>query len=190
MRDSVCESMRRLRTDYLDMLLIHHAVPPKAEAQGLPMDLERTAEVWLTFNELMKEGKLRGIGVSNFNIEQLKQLVDATGVKPMVNQIRCNPAIQNREIIEYCKSMDILPEAHSPLNFTVARDKKVEDPEYKALLVETGEKYGKHWAQVQLRYNFQSGIVSIPKSSNPKNQASNLNIFDFALTDEEMAQLS
>ncbi len=67
---------------------------------------------------------------------------------------------------------------------------KAVDEDYKAKLAAIGEKYGKHWAQVQLRYNFQSGIVSIPKSSNPKNQASNLNIFDFALTDEEMAQLS
>lgn len=189
-RDSVCESMRRLRTDYLDMLLIHHAVPPKAEAQGLPMDLERTAEVWLTFDALMKEGKLRGIGVSNFNIEQLDQLMDATGVKPMVNQVRCNPAIQNLEIVEYCKSIDILPEAHSPLNFTVARDKKVEDPEYKAKLVEIGEKYGKSWAQVILRYNYQNGMCSVPGSFNPANQLANLSIFDFELSSEEMAALT
>lgn len=189
-RNSVAEIMHRLRTDYLDMLLIHHAVPPKNEAQGLSMNLKCTAEMWLTFNELMKEGELRSIGVSNFDIEQLNQLIAITGIKPMVNQIRCNPAIQNKEIIEYCKRIGILPEAHSPMNFTVTRGKRIEDPAYKAKLVEIGEKYGKSWAQVILRYNCQNGICSIPGSFSPANQLENLSIFDFALSPEEMVALT
>ncbi len=189
-RNSVYESMRRLRTDYLDMLLIHHAVPPKAAAQGLPMDLELTLQLWETLAELMKEGVLKGIGVSNFEIEHLQQLMAHSSVKPMMNQIRCNPAIPNTELINYCHSMRILPEAHSPLNFTVSRGQKHEDPVYKAKLLEIGGKYGKTWAQVILRFNYQNGMVSIPGSFNPANQLANLSIFDFELSQDDMAQLT
>lgn len=189
-RDSVHESMRLLRVDYLDMLLIHHAIPPKAEAAGLPMDEEKTLQLWETMVELMKEGDLRGIGVSNFEIDQLQWLMSKSSVKPMVDQIRSNPAIQNRELANFCIENGILPEAHSPLNFAVKRGVKVKDPAYIAILEEIGAKYSKTWAQVILRYNFQNGMVSVPGSFSDANQKANLAIFDFELTAEEMARLT
>ncbi len=190
-RKSVEDSLKNLKTDYFDMFLIHKAVDDAAAKRGEKMNVEKTLELWGVLEELLKEGKFRGIGVSNFEAEHLKAFVDGKWtVLPMVNEIRCNPAMRNREAVALSKELGIQPIAHSPLSFSIAPGVFAVDEDYKAKLAAIGEKYGKHWAQVQLRYNFQSGIVSIPKSSNPKNQASNLNIFDFALTDEEMAQLS
>lgn len=188
-RESVEESLRRMRTDYFDMMLIHHAVPVKVELAGGTMDVECVCMIWDTLIELMREGKLRGIGVSNFNAEQLKKLLDNTTVVPLVDQIRCNPASPNRETIAFCKQHGILPEAHSPLNFTRARGMRYIDPAYMARLEALGEKYGKSWAQILLRYNYQDGLVSIPGSAKLSHQKSNLEIFDFALTDEEMLTL-
>ena len=154
------------------------------------MNLEKTLELWHNLTVLYKEGKFRGIGVSNFNVEQLTAFLPECGLVPMVNEIRCNPAMRNTETVAFCKERDIQLIAHSPLSFSVAPGVFAVDEDYKARLAAVGEKYGKSWAQVQLRYNFQNGICSIPRSSKPKNQAANLDIFDFALTAEEMAQLS
>ena len=190
-RDSIKESLRRMRTDYFDMLLIHHAVPGKTDltGEGLVMDVERVCMIWDVMTDLMRQGVLRGIGVSNFNIEHLRQLMEHTSVVPMVNQIRCNPANQNNDVIAFCKENGILPEAHSPLNFSLSRDVVLDMPEYKARLSEYGEKYGKGWTQILLRYYYQCGMVSVPGSAKKSHQAANLDIFDFSLTDEEMLSL-
>jgi len=92
--------------------------------------------------------------------------------------------------VELCKENGIQPIAHSPLSFSVAPGVFVVNEEHKAKLTAIGEKYGKSWAQVQLRYNFQNGVASIPRSSKKANQAASLNIFDFELSAEEMAALS
>ena len=190
-RASVEESLRRMRTDYFDMMLIHQAVTGKTDlrGEGLTMDVERVCMIWDTLTQMMKEGKLRAIGVSNFNIEHLQQLMQNCSEVPMINQIRCNPAGQNNDVIAFCKEKGILPEAHSPLNFSRSRGVVLEMPEYKALLAQYGEKYGKSWPQILLRYYFQCGMVSVPGSAKKNHQASNLDIFDFALTAEEMASL-
>lgn len=190
-RESVEESLRRMRTDYFDMMLIHHAVPGKTDlkGEGLSMDVERVCMIWDTLTQLMKEGKLRGLGVSNFNIEHLQLLMANSSEKPLVNQIRCNPAGQNNEVIEFCLAQNIRPIAHSPLNFSRSRGVVLEMPEYKAKLSALGEKYGKGWAQILLRYDYQRGMVSVPGSAKKNHQASNLDIFDFCLNDTEMAEL-
>jgi len=189
---SVEESLRRMRTDYFDMMLIHHAVPGKTDlkGEGLEMDVERVCMIWETLTQLMREGKLRGIGVSNFNIEHLTQLMANCSEVPMVNQIRCNPAGQNNDVIEFCKENGIVPEAHSPLNFSRSRGVVLEMPEYKALLASLGGKYGKGWTQILLRYYYQRGMVSVPGSAKKSHQAGNLDIFDFSLNEEEMKTLT
>lgn len=191
-RASVEESLRRMRTDYFDMMLIHHAVPGKTDlkGEGLDMDVERVCMIWDTLSQLMYEGKLRGIGVSNFNVEHLRLLMKNCREIPMINQIRCNPAGQNNEVIEFCKENGILPEAHSPLNFSISRGLVLEMPEYKAMLAAYGEKYNKGWTQILLRYYFQRGMVSVPGSAKKNHQAGNLDIFDFCLTDCEMQALT
>ena len=190
-RASVEESLRRMRTDYFDMMLIHHAVPGKTDlsGDGLVMDVERVCMIWDTLTDMMHEGKLRGIGVSNFNEEHLKLLMKNCTEVPMVNQIRCNPANQNNTVIAFCKENGIVPEAHSPLNFSRSRGVVLEMPDYKARLAEYGDKYGKSWAQILLRYYYQSGMASVPGSAKRNHQAGNLDIFDFCLTKDEMKSL-
>ena len=190
-RKSVSDSMARLNIDYFDLFLIHQAVPARVAKEGGKMDEEKTCALYRELEALYREGKFRAIGVSNFDVEQLKILMDRCEIVPMVNEIRSNPATRNQEILDFCKANGILPVAHSPLNFTAGAFKV--DAEKKAAYIAkaapVGEKYGKSWAQVLLRWNYQAGICSIPKSSSPKNQAANLEIFDFALTDEEMQAL-
>lgn len=187
-RRSVKESLERMRMDYYDLYLVHQAVDPNIAKQGGKMDKEKTLALYAALEDLYEEGVFRAIGVANFNVEQLKILLDHCKIAPMVNQIRINPACRNLDTVEFCKQNGIVPMAHSPLNFTakpfvVDEAKKVE---FKERAIPIGEKYGKSWAQVLLRWNYQMEICSIPKSSNPKNQVANLDIFDFALTDEEM----
>lgn len=193
-RQTVEESFSKMRTDYYDLFLIHYAIPNKVKSlQGVAgintvsMDVEKTCQLWETMNQLMKEGKFRAIGVSNFDEEQLKILIKNTGIVPMVDQIRCNPAVPNFELIEYCKANGILPEAHSPLNFSAGPGDVRKDPAYVEKISGIGAKYGKSWSQVLLRSYFQNGLCSVPGSANRDHQAANLDIFDFALTDEEMA---
>lgn len=188
-RRSVEKSLQNLQTDYFDMFLIHKAVDDAAARRGESMNLEKTLEIWFTLIELMEEGVLRGIGVSNFDADQLGIFLARCGQVPMVNEIRCNPAMPNTETVALCKERDILPVAHSPLSFSVAPGVFVADEACKRLLNEIGAPYGKSWAQVRLRYNYQCGIGSIPRSSKRKNLESNLDIFDFQLTSEEMATL-
>lgn len=189
-RESVDTSLRNLQTDYFDMFLIHKAVDDAVAKAGGTMDLTKTLEIWYTLTELYKEGKLRGIGISNFDVPQLSAFLKECGEVPMVNEVRCNPSFRNTEVVELCKANNIQPIAHSPLSFSVAPGVFVVNEEHKAKLSAIGEKYDKSWAQVQLRYNFQNGVASIPRSSKKKNQAASLDIFDFELSAEEMQELS
>ena len=189
-RESVDTSLQRMKTDYFDMYLIHKAVDDAVAKQGGAMDLTKTLEIWYTLTDLYREGKLRGIGVSNFDVSQLTAFLKDCGEVPMVNEVRCNPACRNSEVIALCKEKGVQPIAHSPLSFSTAPGVFEVDEAFKSKLSGVGEKYGKSWAQVQLRYNFQNGVAAIPRSSKKKNQAASLDIFDFALTDEEFQLLS
>lgn len=171
-RQSVEDSFKRMRVDHYDLFMMHRPFE----------DREVMLRVWKDLEDLMKEGKFRAIGVSNFGIEDLKVLLEGGTVVPAVNQVRRNPDIWSSDVIAFCKENGIQPMAHSPLNF--------KDAQYKQKLTDVGAKYGKSWAQVMLRYNYECGICCIPKSSNPKNQAANLEIFDFKLDQEDFDLLS
>lgn len=187
MRQWIDDSLKNMRTDYFDMFIIHKAVDDAAARRGEKMNVEKTLEIWETLKELYAEGKFRGIGVSNFDTEQLQLFIDGgCGLLPMVNEIRCNPAMECGDTVAMCKKLGIQVVAHSPLSFSVGPGIFSVDEEYKKMIGEMGEKYGKSWAQMQLRYNFQRGIISIPKSHKPKNQAASLDIFDFEISPEEM----
>ena len=193
-RQAVEKSLQRMQTDYYDLYLIHYAIPNKVKSlegaagvNTLTMDIEKACQLWITMNDLKKEGKVQAVGVSYFDNNQLDVLIENTGIVPMVNQIRCNPAVPNFELIEYCKKMNILPEAHSPLNFAAGPGDIRKDPAYVERICQVGKKYGKTWSQVLLRSYFQNGVVSVPGSTSRSHQAENLDIFDFALTSEDMA---
>ncbi len=160
-------SLRRLGLDYIDLYLLHWPIR------------EGTEEAYETLMELREEGKLKSIGVSNITIERFeKQFFRKIEEKPAVNQIERHPFFQNNALVAYCREHGIQPEAYSPL----ARTRGMADP----ALVEIANSHHKTAAQVMLRWQLQQDVIVIPKSSNPGRIAENADIFDFALSEDEM----
>ena len=166
-RASVFESLRKLKTDYLDLCLIHQ---PFSDVYGAYRALE----------DLMAEGKIRAIGISNFYVDRMVDIASFARVKPAINQIEIHPHHQQNEQLEWANKYGIQLEAWAP--FGEGRGGMFELPELKAI----GEKYGKTPAQVMLRWHIQRGIVAIPKSTHIERMEENFNIFDFELTAEDM----
>ena len=168
-RASIEESLRKLQTDYIDLLLIHQ---PFNDYYG----------TWRAMEEAYKAGKVRAIGVSNFLPHHLEPLLK-TEVAPMVNQVECNPYFQQRPLRRIMAEKNVLLEAWGPLGQGSA--KLLTDP----VVLKIAEKYGKNAGQVILRFETQDGIVVLPKSTKKERIAGNLNIFAFTLTDAEMQEL-
>lgn len=170
-RKTIDSSLANFETDYLDMYLIHHPIENK----------EYLRHTWAVLEEYYREGKLRSIGVSNFNQELLLEMEEFMRIPPSVNQIQINLKEKNEDLIQFTKERGVVPVAWGPMKATSNQ---------KDILTQIGSFYGKNWAQVLLRYQVQRDIVVIPKSHNPKNQSANLAIFDFQLKDEEMEQIA
>lgn len=166
-RASVLESLRKLKTDYVDLCLLHQ---PFSDVYGAYRALE----------DLMAEGKIRAIGISNFYVDRMVDIASFARVKPAVNQIEIHPHHQQNEQLEWHNKYGIQLEAWAP--FGEGRGGIFELPELKAI----GEKYGKTPAQVMLRWHIQRGIVVIPKSTHIERMEENFNVFDFDLTAEDM----
>lgn len=188
-RQSVEDSLKRMQTDYFDLYTIHQAVD--YNSPDGKMNAPVTIALYKELEKLYHEGYFRALGVANFTPEQLQILMDATDIVPACNQIRSNPALRNMETVRFCKENGIVPIAHSPMNFTRGAFKVDQDCKDRFLPIakEIAAKYEKGWGQVMLRWNYQAGICSIPKTHNSLHQQQNLDIFDFALTEEEMARL-
>ena len=169
---SIDESLRKLQTDYIDLLLIHQAY---GDVFGS----------WRAMEKSYREGKVRAIGVSNFQAARFFDFAHYVDVKPMVNQLQCNPMIQQTGIVPLLDETQTKMMAWGPLG-----GQGVEGVVKSTLLAKIGEKYGKSAAQVALRWLTQRGIVAIPKSSHKERMEHNLNIFDFKLTGEEMTQIA
>ena len=166
-RASVLESLRKLKTDYLDLCLLHQ---PFSDVYGAYRALE----------DLMAEGKIRAIGISNFYVDRMVDIASFARVKPAVNQIEIHPHHQQNEQLEWHNKYGIQLEAWAP--FGEGRGGMFNLPELKTI----GEKYGKTPAQVMLRWHIQRGIVVIPKSTHIERMEENFNVFDFELTAEDM----
>ena len=169
---SIDESLRKLQTDYIDLLLIHQAY---GDVFGS----------WRAMERAYKAGKVRAIGVSNFQAARFFDFTHYVDVKPMVNQLQCNPMIQQTGIEPLLAETDTKMMAWGPLG-----GQGVDGIVKSELLAGIGQKYGKTAAQVALRWLTQRGIVAIPKSSHKERMEQNLNIFDFKLSSEEMAQIA
>ena len=169
---SIDESLCKLQTDYIDLLLIHQAY---GDVFGS----------WRAMEKAYKAGKVRAIGVSNFQAARFFDFAHYVDVKPMVNQLQCNPMIQQTSIEPLLTETGTKMMAWGPLG-----GQGVDGIVKSELLAAIGQKYGKSAAQVALRWLTQRGIVAIPKSSHKERMAQNLNIFDFMLTTEEMAQIA
>lgn len=167
------ESIAKLGTDYVDMYLIHWPTPKH----------DRYIDTWKAFIRLREEGRIRSIGVSNFQPAHLDRIVQETGVVPVVNQIELHPDFAQRDVVAANAKHKVITEAWSPLG--QGGDLLKNDT-----LVALGKKYGKSSAQVVLRWHVQLGHMVIPKSATPERIAANIDVFDFALTDEDMKAIA
>ena len=169
---SIDESLRKLKTDYIDLLLIHQAY---GDVFG----------TWRAMEDAYRDGKVRAIGVSNFQQARFFDFAHYVDMKPMVNQLQCNAMIQQREIEPTLNEFGTKMMAWGPLG-----GQGVDGILKSDLLAGIGAKYGKAASQVALRWLTQRGIVAIPKSTHKERMQQNLDIFDFALTDDDMAQIA
>lgn len=169
--DAVDKTLERLQTDYIDLMLLHQ--PAGNWKAG-----------WKQLEKGVKEGKIRSIGISNFDKETVEELLDMAEIKPVVLQMELHPYDQRPEFKAWLKEKGIAPQAWYPLGHG---DRSLID---EPLFTELGKKYGKSNVQIILRWHVQDGIIVIPGSKNPAHIADNFDIWDFELTDDEMKQIA
>ncbi|CUX94445.1 aldo/keto reductase [Bacillus velezensis] len=162
-------SLEKLGLDYLDLYLIHWPVEGKY------------TDAWRALETLYRDGRIKAIGVSNFQIHHLKHLMKETEIKPMINQVEYHPRLTQKELLAFCTEQGIQLEAWSPLMQGQLLDHPV--------LQEIAEKYGKSAAQVILRWDLQNGVITIPKSTKKHRIEENANVFDFELSADDMKRI-
>lgn len=162
-------SLERLQMDYLDLYLVHW---PKGK---------RSVETWKALEEIYQKGKVKAIGISNFLVHHLEEFLPECKIMPAVNQYEFHPELLQPELLEYCKKRGIQPEAWSPI--MKGRVNNV------PLMQELAAKYGKTPVHIVLRWDIQKGVVTIPKSVTPERIISNADIFDFELSEEDIAKI-
>jgi diketogulonate reductase-like aldo/keto reductase len=172
--DSVLEafetSLKKLDLDYVDLYLVHWPVKDKYK------------ETWKVLEQLYKDGRVRAIGVSNFQIHHLEDLISVAEIKPMVNQVELHPLLAQVELREYCKKQEIQIEAWAPL----AQGRLLDNP----VLQEIASSHHKSIAQVILRWDLHNEIVTIPKSVKESRIIENANIFNFTLNQEDIEKIN
>ena len=169
---AIDKSLKRLKMEYVDLYLIH-----------FPSN-EKRLESWRAFEEIYSSGKAKAVGVSNFTVRHLQELMDKFSVVPVINQVEFHPFLYKDqiELLEFCKKHGIVVEAYSPL----AHGKKTDD----LLLPPIAKKHGKSVSQIILRWCVQHGTLPLPKSTNPIHMKENLDIFDFELSENEMNSIN
>lgn len=163
------DSLEALQMDYVDLLLLHFPVT----------ELRRPA--WQRMQELARDGRAKAIGVSNYTISHLRELLDECEIKPVVNQVELHVYLQQPELLAFCRANDIMVEAYSPL----AHGYGLDNP----LLAQIGRKHGKSPAQVMIRWCIEQGTIPLPKSMHEQRIKENMAVFDFSL-DAETCQAS
>ncbi|XP_030646001.1 aldo-keto reductase family 1 member B7 [Chanos chanos] len=197
------KSLSDLHLDYIDLYLIHFPVGfqkvgdelfPMKDGKLLTNEIDYV-DVWKGMEALKASGKVKSIGVSNFNVQQLERLLSVAKVPPAVNQVELHPYLVQADLIEYCKSKNIVLTAYSPFG-SPGRPKEFhqgeKDPEKlleDPVVLEIAKKHRRPPSQVLLRYHVQQDIVVIPKSVTPSRIVENSKIFDFSLSGEDMKRL-
>ncbi|MAZ28807.1 MAG: aldo/keto reductase [Cytophagaceae bacterium] len=163
------KTMEKLNLDYLDLYLVHWPIKGKFK------------ETWRALEDLYNQGKIKAIGVSNFLQHHLEDLMQDATIAPMVNQMEFHPWLVQKELQDFCKKNKIQYEAWSPLG----QGNVFKNPTLKAI----AEKHGKTEGQVTVRWDLQNGVITIPKSVKKEHIISNADVFDFELSQDEMAQI-
>lgn len=166
------KSLSNLDVEYMDLYLIHWPVEGKWK------------DTWHALEDLYNKGKVRAIGVSNFYINHLEELLQIASIKPMVNQIEFHPFLYKKDVLEFCQEKGIVLESYAPLTHGY-KFNDVKSPQFLQIM----EKYNKSAAQLMLRWNIQHGNVIIPKSINPTHIRENVDIFDFTISFDDMHYL-
>lgn len=164
------KSLQKLNLDYVDLYLIHFPV------SGI------RNESWKILESIYKSGRAKSIGVSNFMIPHLEELIQKTGLVPAINQIEVHPFLNQKELRDYCASKKILVEAYSPL----AHGKRIQDP----AITKISQKYNRTNAQILIRWSIQSGMIVLPKSVKRTRIEENGSVFDFQLDNADMEYLN
>lgn len=198
-RNAIEGSLKKLNLDYVDLYLIHW--PVSYEKSDKPFPANDSGEMmfanvdlldtWRAMEKLVDAGLAKSIGVSNFNIKQVDYIISNARIQPVVNQIETHPYLLNKKLIKYCRTKNIIVTAYSPLG---APNRPWASPGSKVLfnepkLLQIAEKLNKTPAQILIRYQVQIGNVAIPKSASRERLISNLNVFDFSLTDEDINEI-
>ncbi len=169
------ESLKKLGTDYMDLFLLHWPRPAAYRDNWAHMN----AESWRAMEEFVDEGRLRAIGISNFRRHHIDALLEKARIAPAVNQIRLCPGDTQDETVAYSREKGMLLEAYSPLGV----GKIFAVPE----MQDMAKKYGKSIAQIAIRWSLQRGYLPLPKSVTPERIRENIQVFDFTLSDEDVA---
>jgi len=164
------ESTKKLHIDYIDLYMVHWPIRGKRK------------DTWLALEKLYLEKQVRAIGVANYLLPFLEELKSYGKVIPAVNQVEFSPYLHDKELVKYCRLNQIQLQAYTPL----IRGKKLNDPR----LIQLSEKYKRTPAQIILRWNIEQGVCPIPKSTTSERTRENFDIFDFALTRDDMAWMS
>jgi len=194
-------TLKNLQLDYLDLYLMHwpfafkegdELFPKDAEGKMIPSDVDIPfVDTWKAMEKLVEKGLVKSIGISNFNIQQIEELLKVAKVVPVTNQVECHPYLPQKELKTFCESKGISITAYTPLGAkghegNVGKPAILDDPKVATI----GKKYGKSPAQVLLRYQVQQGNIVIPKSVNKTRMEANTEIFDFVLSDEDVKTLN
>lgn len=173
-------TLEKMGLDYLDMMIIHSPQPWVEVNQSDDRYVEGNRAAWRALEDAYNAGKLKAIGISNFQIKDIESLLETAKIKPMVNQILLHISNTPLELVKYCQKNDIAVEAYSP----IAHGEILNQPEIKAI----ADKYGVTVPQLCIRYTLQLGAISLPKTSNPEHMKSNAEV-DFEISGEYMEKL-
>lgn len=176
-KEAFARTLQNLKTDYLDLYLIHWPLPTPEETEWKKLDLD----TWRAMEELYREGKVRAIGLSNFLPHHIENILKNCEVMPMVNQLELHPGYMQAAAVYYCREHDIRVQAWSPLGRTrVLKDE---------LIVNLAEKYQVSPARLCLRFELQKGMIPLPKSSSLERMKENQDIFSFEIEPEDMYRI-
>lgn len=184
-RGAVEESLMRLNFTYVDLYLIHW---PMSSPETTDFDL---IDTWRALEQLVDEGLIKSIGVSNFNTSQLDYIIDNSRIKPVNNQFEAHPHCLNKRLMAHCHSRDVVVTAYSPLGspshpvFAPESRRAINEPKIRAV----AQRHHKTPAQIMIRYQIQNGNVAIPKTVTRDRVITNFDVFDFSLSDDDIHEI-